>query len=33
MSTLGDNILAIAVTGTFDDCQLLVKEAFASGQL
>ena len=30
MSTLGDNILAISVAGTFDHCQELVKEAFAS---
>ncbi len=28
-TTLGGNITALAVTGTFDDCQRLVKEAFA----
>jgi len=33
MSTLGDNILAISVAGTFDHCQELVKEAFASARL
>jgi len=33
MSTLGDNILAISVAGTFDHCQELVKEAFASDRL
>jgi threonine synthase len=33
MSTLGDNVLAIAVAGTFDHCQELVKEAFASDTL
>ena len=33
MSTLGDNVFAIAVAGTFDDCQELVKEAFASETL
>lgn len=28
-ATLGGNVLALAVNGTFDDCQRLVKEAFA----
>ncbi len=28
-ATLGDNIVTLAVNGTFDDCQRLVKEAFA----
>jgi len=30
---MGDNILAIAVDGTFDDCQRLVKTAFADDDL
>jgi threonine synthase len=29
MASLGDNITAVAVDGTFDDCQGLVKQAFA----
>lgn len=29
-TTLGGNVTAVAVSGTFDDCQRLVKEAFAS---
>src|SRR5574342_557921 len=29
MASLGDNITALAVQGTFDDCQRLVKQAFA----
>lgn len=29
MASLGDNITAVAVAGTFDDCQRLVKQAFA----
>jgi threonine synthase len=29
MASLGDNITAVAVGGTFDDCQRLVKQAFA----
>ena len=29
-TTLGGNVTAVAVGGTFDDCQRLVKEAFAS---
>ena len=28
MTTLGGNVTAVAVAGTFDDCQRLVKEAF-----
>jgi threonine synthase len=28
LTTLGENITALEVTGTFDDCQKLVKEAF-----
>jgi threonine synthase len=28
MTTLGDNVLALAVEGTFDDCQRLAKTAF-----
>ncbi|MDA0328141.1 MAG: threonine synthase [Gemmatimonadetes bacterium] len=30
MTTLGENVHALAVRGTFDDCQRLVKEAFLS---
>jgi threonine synthase len=33
MASMGDNILAIAVDGTFDDCQRLVKTAFADDDL
>jgi len=33
MTTLGDNITAIAVSGKFDDCQALVKQAFADPEL
>src|SRR5215212_6458069 len=33
MASMGDNILAIAVDGTFDDCQRLVKTAFADEEL
>jgi threonine synthase len=33
MASLGDNIIAVAVHGTFDDCQKLVKEAFADDDL
>jgi threonine synthase len=33
MATLGDNITAVAVRGTFDDCQRLVKQAFADNEL
>ena len=32
-TTLGGNITALAVAGTFDDCQRLVKEAFADPDL
>jgi threonine synthase len=32
-TTLGGNVTAIAVTGSFDDCQRLVKEAFADQRL
>jgi len=33
MASLGDNITAVAVSGTFDDCQRLVKQAFADEEL
>src|SRR5688572_8130943 len=33
MASMGDNILAVAVRGTFDDCQQLVKQAFADDDL
>jgi threonine synthase len=33
MSTLGGNVAALAVRGTFDDCQRLTKEAFASEEM
>lgn len=33
MTTLGDNVHAVAVDGTFDDCQRMVKEAFADEEL
>jgi threonine synthase len=33
LTTNGKNIRAIAVDGTFDDCQTLVKQAFADGEL
>ena len=32
-STLGGNVTAVAVAGTFDDCQRLAKEAFADRSL
>jgi threonine synthase len=32
-ATLGENITAIAVDGTFDDCQRMVKELFADEEL
>lgn len=32
-TTLGGNVTAVAVTGTFDDCQRLAKQAFASAEL
>lgn len=33
MASMGDNITALAVQGTFDDCQSLVKQAFADDEL
>lgn len=33
ITTLGENIHALEVRGTFDDCQRLVKEAFADSEL
>jgi len=33
MASLGDNITAVSVSGTFDDCQRLVKQAFADDEL
>jgi threonine synthase len=33
MTTLGRNVSAVAVDGKFDDCQALVKQAFADGEL
>ena len=33
MTTLGDNITAVAVNGKFDDCQALVKDAFVDSDL
>jgi threonine synthase len=33
MTTLGGNVTALAVRGTFDDCQRLVKAAFADPEL
>jgi threonine synthase len=33
MASLGDNVTAVAVRGTFDDCQRLVKQAFADDGL
>jgi threonine synthase len=32
-TTLGGNVQAVAVDGTFDDCQRLAKQAFASAEL
>ncbi|HWI20483.1 MAG TPA: threonine synthase [Vicinamibacterales bacterium] len=32
-TTLGGNVTAVAVQGTFDDCQRLAKEAFSDAQL
>ena len=32
-TTLGGNVTAVAVAGTFDDCQRLAKEAFADAAL
>lgn len=33
MTTLGENVLAVSVKGTFDDCQRLAKGAFADVEL
>jgi threonine synthase len=33
MTTVGDNVTAVAVDGTFDDCQRMAKEAFADARL
>src|SRR5688572_11303157 len=33
MASMGDNVQAIAVSGTFDDCQRLVKQAFVDDEL
>ncbi len=33
MATLGDNVTAVRVPGTFDDCQRLVKQAFLDAEL
>ncbi|NMC07433.1 MAG: threonine synthase [Candidatus Lokiarchaeota archaeon] len=33
MTTLGKNVMAIAIDGKFDDCQALVKQAFADPDL
>jgi threonine synthase len=33
MASLGDNITAVSVSGTFDDCQRLVKQAFADDEV
>ncbi len=33
LTTLGKNIRALEVTGTFDDCQLMVKQAFSDEQV
>lgn len=33
LTTLGENITAIEINGTFDDCQALVKEAFLDSDL
>jgi threonine synthase len=33
MASLGGNVTAVAVRGTFDDCQRLVKQAFADDEL
>jgi|AntRauTorcE11897_2_1112592.scaffolds.fasta_scaffold00153_8 threonine synthase len=33
MTTLGKNITALEIEGTFDDCQRLVKQAFSDGNL
>lgn len=33
LTTLGENIIALEVLGTFDDCQAMVKEAFVDKEL
>src|SRR6187549_2211466 len=33
MASMGDNVQAISMAGTFDDCQRLVKQAFADDEL
>ncbi len=33
LTTLGENISAVEINGTFDDCQALVKEAFLDSEL
>jgi threonine synthase len=33
MTTLGDNVVAVSVAGTFDDCQRLAKGAFANAAM
>lgn len=33
LTTLGENITAVEIEGTFDDCQALVKEAFLDNEL
>jgi threonine synthase len=33
MAAMGENVTAVAVRGTFDDCQRLVKQAFADDRL
>src|SRR5215213_5233990 len=33
MASLGENVTALAMRGTFDDCQRLVKQAFADDEL
>ena len=33
MASLGDNVTALAMRGTFDDCQRLVKDAYADDEL
>jgi threonine synthase len=33
LTTLGENIMALEINGTFDDCQALVKQAFLDSEL
>jgi threonine synthase len=33
MTTLGENVVTLAVAGSFDDCQRMAKEAFADAEL